>query len=171
MPTAREFIDRQDAQVVIESEAAPIFDRLRTFGETPTDVPTDVAPGEVQAQVLNGSGVGGQARVVFDGLAAAGFAVVDPPGNADRSDYTATEVRYAEGSENLARFALAHLGGAGKLVEVDSVPEGTNVVIVIGRDFETVSAPTTTVPGATPTTVAGPPANPGGEEPLPEAGC
>ena len=103
----------------------------------------------------------------------AGFAVVDPPGNADRSDYSVTEVRYAKGSEDQAKYALAYLGGAGKLVKVDTVPAGANVVIVLGRDFDQVKAPATTVPDAstTPTSAAGPAANPGGDQTLPAAGC
>ena len=36
--------------------------------------------------------------------------------NADRSDYTVTEVRYAPGSKPKAQFLLSELGGAGKVV-------------------------------------------------------
>jgi polyisoprenyl-teichoic acid--peptidoglycan teichoic acid transferase len=178
VPTKREFISGQDAQVLVDSEAAPIFQRLRSFSENETNqLPAGVAAGDVRAVVLNGSGVAGQARVAFDALRSAGFGVVDPPANADRSDYQTTEVRYAKGAEDQARFALAYLGGAGKLVQVDRVPKGANVVIVLGRDFEQVTAPATTAPGAaatSPTTVAGPPTNPnpgGGDAPLPASGC
>ncbi len=176
VPTERKFIDGQDSQVLVEDQAAPIFASLRVFGnQAPADtLPKGVVPADIHAQVLNGSGKGGQAGVVFDALQGAGFAVVDPPGNADRSDYAVTEVRYAKGSEGQARYALAYLGGAGKLVKVDTLPAGTNVVIVLGRDFDQVKAPATTVPGAsatTPTSAAEPAANPGGDETLPAAGC
>jgi len=176
VPTKREQIDGQDAQRLDAENAAPIFERLRTFGDTKpkTELPKDVRAADVHAQVLNGSGVGGQARQVSDALSGVGFSMVGQPSNADRNDYTTTEVQYTKGSEHVAQFALAYLGGAGKLVRVSRVPAGTNVVIVLGRDFEAVEAPTTPATGAsttTPTTVSGPPANPGGQKPLPAAGC
>jgi LCP family protein required for cell wall assembly len=176
VPTEREFIDGQDSQVLVDSEAEPIFERLRSFGRQPEDeVPAGVAPADVAVAVLNGSGVGGQAGQVFDALRGVGFAVVGEPGNADRNDYDVTEVRYASGSEDLAKFARAYLGGAGRLVEVDDTPAGTDVVLVLGRDFEQVQAPSTTVAAATPETSApadeGPPANPGGDGTTPPAGC
>jgi len=177
VPTVREFFDGQDAQALVESEAAPIFERLRSFGESDEadTLPEGVAPEDVRVIVQNGSGVGGQARTVFDALQGAGFGVIDPPGNADRNDYDVTEVRYADGAEDQARYLLAYLGGAGELTEVDGLPEGANVVLVLGRDFEQVLAPTTTEPGdtasAVTTTTLGPAANPGGEEPLPASGC
>ena len=125
--------------------------------------------------MLNGSGVGGQAGVVFDALKGAGFAVVDPPGNADRNDYDVTEVRYVEGSDDLAKYTKAYLGGAGKLVEVDTLPAGTNVELVLGRDFTQVKSPVTTTPGATdharPGRDRGSAANPGGDGTVPPAGC
>ena len=175
VPTTREKIDGQDSQVLIESEAAPIFDRLRSFGNDGADeLPEGVAPSDIAVSVLNGSGVRGQAGIVFDALKGAGFAVVDPPGNADRNDYDTTEVRYVEGSDDLAKYTKAYLGGAGKLVEVDSLPAGTNVELVLGRDFTAVKSPVTTTPD-TPTTPA--PAatedsvNPGGDGTVPPAGC
>jgi LCP family protein required for cell wall assembly len=173
VPTKREFIDGQDAQVLVESEAEPIFQRLRSFEDT-SKVPTNVNPADVHVAVLNGSGVGGQAAIALGALQDAGFAVVGQAGNADRNDYTVTEVRYTKGAEDRARFALAYLNGAGKLVQVDKATPGTDVTIVLGRDFKQVSAPATSAPtgtATTPTTVSGPAANPGGETPLPASGC
>jgi LCP family protein required for cell wall assembly len=175
VPTERHFFGDADALRLLPDEAAPIFEKLRSFGEEPEEaLPEGVAPGDISVQVLNGSGVGGQAGVTAEALRGAGFGVVDPVGNADRNDYSETEVRYAEGAEDLARFTRAYLGGAGKIVEVDSTPPGTNVVLVLGRDFEQVSAPSTTVPGETATTApptTGPSPNPGGDTTTPPAGC
>jgi LCP family protein required for cell wall assembly len=173
VPTKREFINGQDAQALVESEAEPIFQRLRSFDGTRT-VPTDVNAADVRVAVLNGSGVSGQAGVVYTALQNADFAVVGQAGNADRSDYDVTEVRYAKGAEDKARYALAYLNGAGKLVQLDKSTPGTDVTIVLGRDFEQASPPTTsasTGTAATPTSVAGPAANPGGDAPLPASGC
>ena len=78
---------------------------------------------------------------MFDALKGAGFAVVDPPGNADRNDYDDDRGPLrAEGSDDLAKYTkLAYLGGAGKLVEVDSLPAGTDIELVLGRDFTAVN--------------------------------
>jgi LCP family protein required for cell wall assembly len=176
VPTEREFIEGQDSQVLIESEAAPIFDRLRSFGEESQaeDLPEGVTPQDVSVSVLNGSGVSGQAAAVFDQLAGNGFAVVGPPGNADRNDHETTQVQYTSETEDEARWVLAYLGGAGELAEVEALPDGVDVVVVLGRDFEEVVAPSTTAPDGTapvPTTVAGPPPNPGGDSSNPSAGC
>jgi LCP family protein required for cell wall assembly len=174
VPSERHFFGDADALALLPDEAAPIFDRLRSFGNQADDtLPAGVAPADVAVSVLNGSGVGGQAKVVFDALQGAGFGVAGSPGNADRNDYDVTEVRYVKGSDDLAKYTKAYLGGAGKLVEVDTLPAGTNVELVLGRDFTQVKAPTSTTGG--PTTAAppttGPPANPGGDGTVPPAGC
>ena len=72
-------------------------------------LPAGVAPADVAVSVLNGSGVGGQAKVVFDALQGAGFSVAGSPGNADRNDYDVTEVRYVKGSDDLAKYTKAYL--------------------------------------------------------------
>ena len=106
VPTTREFIDGQDAQVLIESEAAPIFDRLRSFGETSTD---DDCPRawprptcRVGPQRLGCRRSG--ARRLRRACRAPGSRSSTRPGNADRNDYDVTEVRYADGSEDLAKL-------------------------------------------------------------------
>ncbi|HEX5096703.1 MAG TPA: LytR C-terminal domain-containing protein, partial [Acidimicrobiia bacterium] len=69
--------------VLNEAEALPIFERLRSDTATTTTAAPTVAPAEVSVKVFNGSGVQGQAKNVLDGLGDLGFAVVDPPANAD----------------------------------------------------------------------------------------
>ncbi|MGQ0825224.1 MAG: LCP family protein [Actinomycetota bacterium] len=203
IPSRREFIDGQDAQVMIDEEAAPILARLRAFGEPPVaeaDTVADIPPGEIGVAVRNGSGVSGQARVVFDGLADLGFATVEPPGNADHSDYEFTEVRFGPDDEEKARVVLANLGGAGQLVELNDSPSDAEILVVVGADFQQLGAPAVGADGeafavpaglvafaegnvaaparsvqspstALVTTVA--PANPGGspDQPFPVAGC
>jgi LCP family protein required for cell wall assembly len=177
MPAEPERIDGESALRLVEAEAEPILRRLRSFGPARApEPPGDVAPADVRVVVHNGSGVEGQARAALDALAALGFGAVEPPGNADRSDYEVTEVRYAPGAERAARLVLAYLGGAGELVALDDAPAGADVDVVVGRDFDGVVAPTTTAPtgsapGPTATTTTGPPANPGGDGALPSAGC
>ncbi len=185
LPTTPERIDGQAALVLIESEAQPIFDRLSAFaGAAAVAVPTDVEPEDVSVKVENGSGVGGQARVVLDGLVEVGFEGVEPPDNADRQDYEVTQVRHGPGDESKAQLVLASLGGAGELVPLDETPAAADVVVVVGRDFDSVGAPSPSAAPAAPaeadapttpvpetTTTSGPPPNPGGEGAFPVSGC
>ena len=144
IPSRREFINGQDAQVVIPEEAEPILERLRSFGEQPDDeedepIP-DIPPGEIEVAVRNGSSVTGLARSVFDGLANLGFATAGTPGNADNSDYDSTEVRYGPGGEDKARVVLSTLGGAGHLVALNDEPSDAEILVVLGADFDHLGA-------------------------------
>lgn len=187
VPTVRAFHGRADALDLVEEEAAPLFERLRSFGEPeeePVDEapPADLEPAEVRVSVQNGSGIPGAAGDTLDALKANGFAGVDPPADADRLDYEVTEIRYAPGAEGHARLVKAYLAGAGKLVPVDAATEGSDVVLVVGRDFQGVFAPgtaptTTTQAPATTTLPPNPGSLPGLETPydpnsgLPPVGC
>jgi LCP family protein required for cell wall assembly len=187
VPTHPDNIDGQSVLVLNEAEALPIFERLRSDTATTTTAAPNVPPAEVSVEVLNGSGVQGQAKTVLGGLGDLGFDVVEPPANADRNDYEHTEVRYGPGAEAKAQTVLASLGGAGQLVKLDEAPEGADILVIVGRDFDHVAS-ATTAPAATAaptadtgestataapgtTTTTGPAANPGGTGPMPSAGC
>jgi LCP family protein required for cell wall assembly len=147
LPTNRQFINGQDALVLDDAKAAPMLARLR--GELDNAVaaaPKGVTPKSVTVAVQNGSGrahAGGDALTALHGL---GFPTVTPATNADRSDYAVSEVRYAPGAENKGRLVLAQLGGAGKLVPLDAAPGNADVLLVVGRDFTSIAAPTTAAP-------------------------
>ena len=167
VPTVRAFHGRADALDLLQDEAEVIFERLRRFstdGDTSDDdpPPADLEPAEVRVMVQNGSGVPGAAGDTLEALRGLGFAGIDPPADADRLDYAVSEIRYAPGAEGPARLVKAYLAGAGKLVPLDEAPGAAEVVLVVGRDFEGVyapgTAPTTTMPATTSTTL---PANPG----------
>jgi LCP family protein required for cell wall assembly len=170
--------------VVDQAKAAPVLAALRSFSSdkaTANTLPKDVKPSDVNVKVLNGSGVKGQAGTTLDALGAAGFKMIQPAADADRRDYATTEVRYAEGAKAKAQLVAAYLG-VGNLVAGGTVV-GSDVTIVLGRDFQHVTAPTsapvtvaTTAPSVstTPTTAGGPKANPGqtpGVAPQPLVGC
>ncbi len=53
-----------------------------------------VAPGDINVQVLNGSDVEGLASQASEDLATAGYIIAASPGNADRSDVTSTVIDY-----------------------------------------------------------------------------
>jgi LCP family protein required for cell wall assembly len=169
--------------VVDDAKAAPVLQRLRDFGEpkdtAPVTVPEGVEPSDVTVKVLNGSGVQGQARTTLDALAAEGFNPLEPPEDADKTTYETTEIRYAPGAGDKALLTAAYLG-VGTLVEGGNV-EGSDVTVVVGRDFEQVTDPTappptttTTAVPLTPTVPTGARPNPGqveGIPPQPPVGC
>ncbi len=176
LPTNPQTIDGQAALVLDDAQAAPLLAQLRG-GQSQHTAPTPagVTPSSVRVSVENGSGRGGLGATTFAALQRSGFSMSGAAVNADRSDYAVTEVRYAPGKETQAQLVLSYLGGAGKTVALSSSP-GSDVVLVLGRDFSAVSAPanhstsktSNASSGTTPATAASTSVN-GGT--LPPAGC
>ncbi|SDX49487.1 transcriptional attenuator, LytR family [Modestobacter sp. DSM 44400] len=119
-----------------------------TTAATPA-APATVAPADVSVEVYNGSGTKGLAATAASDLAGAGFKVTSTA-NADSSDYTATEVRYASGDEALAATLAAAIPGAVTSV-LDSATTGT-VQLVLGSDFNGIGQPVVVAPPAATTT-------------------
>lgn len=115
---------------------------------TPTGPPLKTPPERVYVRVLNGTGIGGEAARVASELEAVGFNVVEV-GNADRTDYTATEVRHDPGYDESGRTLGASIEGA-TVVSDDSL--GTTLTVIVGADnpsAKRVEVPTSTAsPGA-----------------------
>jgi LCP family protein required for cell wall assembly len=105
---------------------------------TTSAAPATVAPSKVKLQVFNGSGTSGLAASAAAALQTAGFTVTST-GNADAATYTKTEIRYAEGDENLAATVAAKFPGATTTVR-DDATSGT-VQVVLGSDFTAVGSP------------------------------
>jgi len=184
LPVNRQFFDGQDALALDTAKAAPILARLRGIGN-PSHAKTPavaVDPQTVHVAVQNGSGRTGLGARANDALSGLGYSVVGTATNADRSDYAVTEVRYASGAQTKAQFLLSQLGGAGKVVALSSgAPAGADVVLVLGRDYNGLSRPTTnTTPksGATTTRPSSGATNNGApasgatsDSGLPDVGC
>jgi hypothetical protein len=175
LPATNGFRDSQSVLLLDDAKAAPTFARLRN-AQKKAAPPPNISPSTVRVNVQNGSSVAGAAGKARSDLGADGFALGAPATNADRSDYSVTEVRYGPGAKTKAELVLAYLGGAGKLVSLASAPSGADVVLVLGRDFNQVTAPSTSTSGppatkgtSGTTTTTGPAANPGGA--VPPAGC
>ncbi|WP_299952289.1 LCP family protein [uncultured Modestobacter sp.] len=115
---------------------------------TTPEAPATAAPSDVSVEVYNGSGTSGLAGSAGTALTGAGFDVT-LTANADSSDYTVTEVRYAAGDEALANTLLAQVPGA-TLTAADDATSGT-VQLVLGSDFNGVGQALTVQPAA-PTT-------------------
>jgi len=134
--------------------AEPLLNRLREL-VTPTEEstpPEGPAPSTIRVRVFNGSGVNGAAADTASVLQAHGFqggGIGDnPDGNIEE-----TEVRYRPGSESKAEVVRALLTAGGELVADDSIVEA-DVVLVIGEDFQGVTAPAGAEPAETTTTAA-----------------
>ena len=101
------------------------------------------ARGDVTVTVYNGSGRSGLAAQAASGLTKAGFKV-GGTGNADRQDYSRTEIRYGAGGEAGARAVLAVVPSA-TLVPRDGV---SGVQLVLGSDFRSIGAAASKAPTA-----------------------
>ncbi|HTD50477.1 MAG TPA: LCP family protein, partial [Acidimicrobiia bacterium] len=132
--------------VVAYPAATALLSQLDNF--TPTVRPASVAASTVTVRVLNGSGIAGLAAQVLRSLTAAGFRAAGPAGNAPRSDYAETEVRWASGEGSKGATVVyatgAHQSGAG------SVSVGADVVVIVGRDWNTLQHHLAAVAGAAP---------------------
>jgi LCP family protein required for cell wall assembly len=177
LPVNRQFINGQDALVLDSAKAAELLARLRGIGNPANaqSAAESVDPHTVHVSVENGSGRTGLGARANDALGGLGFSVVGTATNADRSDYTVTEVRYAPDSAAKARFLLSELGGAGKVVALSGgAAAGTDIVLVLGRDYNGLSRPApkaaSTPPTSRPTSgTAAPSASTATS--LPAAGC
>ncbi len=151
LPARPETIDGQSALALDDAKAAPILARLR--GAPPSSgkssASTNLKPGDVRVAVENGSGRTGAGSTMLGAFARAGFKVVAPATNADKSDYTRTEVHYRSGGDAAARLVNGTLGGTAALVAGDPMTTGADVTVVIGRDLPEVSTPTTAPSGTT----------------------
>ncbi len=142
------------ATVTMDDGAAqPILQLFRgeQEAEAPADVP-DVAPDLVHVQVLNGSGVSGQATDAADALGVAGFDVVGTGNATGTIPWAQTTVLYRAGDEQYAQRLARQVAGGAAYEVSDDVGDG-QVALVTGSDFTAIStdpAPADTVapPGA-----------------------
>ena len=153
---------RQGGQQVLavkEPDADVVLARLR--GEAPLPTPTPpgantasgvtaapaVRPVDVRVKVLNASGVQNGAANAQSSLAPIGF-VNGGIGNDTRGEIAKTEIRYKPGDEVKAQLVASHVAGA--TLVADATLPGTEVVLVLGRDFKGIDA--TAASTTTPTT-------------------
>jgi LCP family protein required for cell wall assembly len=179
LPVRPQRIGGQDALVLDDAAAQAVFARLRSdgSGDDTGEVP-DIPPSSVSLAVQNGTTQSGLGALTLEAFRAEGFSVVGPASNGTLEDESTTEVRYRAGEEEKGRLALAYLNGAGELVALERAEGDADVVVVVGRDFEGVSAPTTTAPTAPVTSgAASSPTSPSttppapSTQPFPVVGC
>lgn len=154
-----EVVDRTvgAAQVLAVAETPAneaLFDRFRGVDDA-----EGTTPASVRVEVQNGSGATGEAATVAEAVADAGF-IVTGQGDADAFDRAETTVRHAPGQEGAADL-LARWLEAPVVLEEAAGLEGSDVVLVTGRDFAGVRAEPTPAPAdepaiSTSTTAAAP---------------
>jgi LCP family protein required for cell wall assembly len=94
-------------------------------------------PSAVSVQVLNGSGLSGQAAQAARELRDNGFKVAST-GNAGNFNYTESVVEYGPGGAAAARLLQSEVGG-GAALQTGAGLQGDNVVLVTGRGFSGIS--------------------------------
>jgi LCP family protein required for cell wall assembly len=157
--------DPQDRNRLIPSDAAPfVISQLQEFTKSPP-IPALLPPNKVKVRVVNGAGVPGIAQRVSDAFTAAGFDVVGPPADADRSDYARTQLRYAP-DKYQEGYTVLRAAGTLNLVAAISRENTLNadVLVIVGKDWDSLQHhfPGTATPGSSgtgPTTTSTAPAS------------
>jgi LCP family protein required for cell wall assembly len=140
---------------------APASGAPKKAPATQATVPITVNPASVKIEVVNGSGVGGQAGLAGQDLSQLGYRAT-VSGDAPNFGLTTTEIEYAPDSLAAARQLQAQLiGGATLINDPALTPTPYNLEVVTGQSFTGVNNPSastgtsaTTAPPATTTTVA-----------------
>lgn len=128
----------QDSQVISQFLNPPQTNGAAS--SAPAPVP-QVSPSGVTVQVLNGSGMAGQAHRAASEVAAAGFQVAGTGDNAT-TGHVASVVRYGPGQEAQATLLQSELEGSGS-IQADSSLHGSDLVLVTGTSFTGIHASTT----------------------------
>ncbi|MGI8491704.1 MAG: LCP family protein [Acidimicrobiales bacterium] len=144
LPTFNKLIGGAQVLGVQEPQAQQMIDAFNATGTTPrptaTTTPTNtsalprVAPSSVSIEVVNGSGVAGQAAQAVKDLAAAGYrAGVNAT---TRAYVTGTEIRYAPDALGAATQLQAQVGGGATLVPDPSLaPTAYNLELITGKSY------------------------------------
>jgi LCP family protein required for cell wall assembly len=100
--------------------------------------PGTLSPESIEVQVLNGTGVTGQAGDVSGALAEIGFTVAEPASHSSE-DVDRTTILFGYGGEDAARRVAAHISGGAHLVYDESINgDPLHVVLLTGADLTTV---------------------------------
>lgn len=105
-----------------------------TFAPTPTKVKADLSKYEIE--ILNGTGIAGEAGRQKEVLEEKGF-VISSIGNADNSNYTQTIIRTKkEVGEDFLDELKSVLGLSFKLSENEELPDdaGSDVIVILGSE-------------------------------------
>jgi len=134
--------------VVKYPDATPLLDQLANFTPPRPFIPVILNPHTIRFRVVNGSGVPGIAAKVLHELVAAGFRSAGPAANADSTNYVRSEVRWSPGEYSQGVTAV-YATGATKFGQSPTAADtlGGDVLIVVGRDWTSLTHHLTNLPG------------------------
>lgn len=137
LPTTATTINGVSDQQVQQPQAQQMIQRFLGQGQPGSAAPS-VSPSSVSVEVLNGSGVAGQAGSAASALKGAGFKV---GGSGDASSFTnsSSQVLYPPGKQAEAQLVQSYVGG-GASVQQDSSLSGSDVTLVTGSSFTGIKA-------------------------------
>jgi LCP family protein required for cell wall assembly len=107
-----------------------------------------VSPSQVNVQVLNGSGISGEASQVGDDLTSKGFNVVGT-GDAANFDYTDNVIEYAASSDLPAADTLKAELSDVQVTQDAALTPGT-IELIVGSDFTSLNSSPSASPSASP---------------------
>ena len=135
-------------------DANTLLFRLASFAPTKAFLPPLVPANTVRVRVVNGSGIPGLGTKALNQLVKAGFRSVAPAADADRSTYARTEVRWAP-IKDVEGVTATYATGAkvsGQVVKLSDTG-GADVLVVVGRDWDTLEHHFAKAGAGSPTTV------------------
>jgi LCP family protein required for cell wall assembly len=159
-------LKQPDAQQAIATFLGQSANPSSGPGGTAGTAAAKVNPGDVRIQVLNGTGVKGQASQTEAALKGQGF-VVTAIGTASGPHDPTSIVRYANGANAKAALVASSVVGGAQL-QADPTLQSADVILITGQTYRGVQAPTSTpattkapaAPAAPAPTAPAPPATP-----------
>lgn len=111
------------------------FRELEPLPDTGIEAPVALVPEDVTVRVLNGVGRAGLAAEMATFLEDKGF-VIESTDNAAAFDaHAPTRVRHREGALDRAELVAGFIPEVG-VIEVGPVPDGVDVIVVVGADWD-----------------------------------
>jgi hypothetical protein len=136
------------SSAITPTPTAAVVNEMPT--EAPSPTPMTVSKDQLKVQVLNGTGIPGEAGLLQKAMQDLGFTSIDT-GNADTKDYTKTEVSYSSNvSDDVRAEVSAKLQSMYTTVMVsDVVPSGVDIKVITGTrtGAASIKTPTPTVKG------------------------
>ncbi len=124
--------------VVATDGAIVLIEKLMFWGQASPPVPRLLPPEQVNVKVVDGSGVPGLADRALQQFEAAGFHVTNA-GVADRTTYDGTQIRYAPDKYSEGATVASAISTMNLLPAIDVQNTlGADVLVVIGRDYDTL---------------------------------
>ncbi len=138
--------------VVKYPDATGLLGQLANFAPPAPFIPLIVHPDTVRVRVVDGSGVPGLASRVLHALVGAGFRSAGPVTVADRATYTRTQVRWLSSKANEG-VTVVYATGAKAFGEAQAPADtlGSDVLVIVGRDWTTLTHHLSGLPGTGPT--------------------